>query len=125
MKTKFIIIQGLKFISFGIVIGALIGAIVMGLWNWLVPELFNGPVISFWQAIGLFILSKILFGGGGWAGRHLGDRRRAYWKQKMEERMSFMNPEEKEKFKREMKERWGRRGGWPSPFDQQKDPSNI
>ncbi len=36
--------------------------IVMSLWNWLIPALFNGPMITMWQAIGLLILSKILFG---------------------------------------------------------------
>ena len=37
--------------------------IVMSLWNWLIPELFSGPMITMWQAIGLLILSKILLGG--------------------------------------------------------------
>ena len=31
------------------------------LWNWLVPVLFNGPIISYWQALGLLTLTKILF----------------------------------------------------------------
>jgi len=35
---------------------------VMSLWNWLIPDLFGGPLISMWQAIGLLLLSKILFG---------------------------------------------------------------
>ena len=35
----------------------------MTLWNWLVPELFNGPVLNYWQTLGLFILSKILLAG--------------------------------------------------------------
>lgn len=39
------------------------GYIVMGLWNWLIPSLFSGPVITFWQAIGIMVLTKILFGG--------------------------------------------------------------
>ena len=38
-------------------------SVVMYLWNWLIPDLFNGPVITFWQAFGLILLSKILFGG--------------------------------------------------------------
>ena len=36
--------------------------IVMSLWNWLIPGLFGGPVITMLQAIGLLVLSKILFG---------------------------------------------------------------
>ncbi len=41
------------------------GFFVMELWNWLIPTLFGGPVVTFWQAIGILILSKILFGGLG------------------------------------------------------------
>ena len=47
---------------------ALGGAAVMWLWNWLVPELFNGPELTYWQTLGLFILSKILFSGIGGGG---------------------------------------------------------
>jgi len=56
----------LKYVGFGILgLGFIAGAIfvTMSLWNWLVPELFNGPVIGYWQTAGLFILSKILFAG--------------------------------------------------------------
>lgn len=56
----------LKYIGFGILgIGFIILAvfITMSLWNWLIPQLFNGPVLSFWQTAGLFILSKILLTG--------------------------------------------------------------
>jgi len=31
------------------------------LWNWLMPYLFNLPIISFWQAFGLNMLAGILF----------------------------------------------------------------
>jgi hypothetical protein len=39
------------------------GAVIMWLWNWLIPELFKGPMIGFWQAIGLAIIGRLLFGG--------------------------------------------------------------
>jgi hypothetical protein len=43
---------------------AVLGGLVMGLWNWLMPALFDGVrEISFIQALGLLLLSKILFGG--------------------------------------------------------------
>jgi len=62
-----IIIVGI--VLFGIVaIGALailFGYILMSLWNWLMPELFDLPMITYWQAVGLFFLAKILFGFGG------------------------------------------------------------
>ena len=56
--------------------------VTMSLWNALVPDLFHGPVITFWQTAGLFILSKILLTGvapgSGHRGRH--DWRRRYHK---------------------------------------------
>lgn len=55
-----------KYIGFGILgVGFVILVIwgVMALWNWLIPDLFNGPVINYWQTAGLFLLSKILLTG--------------------------------------------------------------
>jgi hypothetical protein len=64
------IIYVLKIIGFGILglIGAtalalLFGYIVVWLWNWLMPELFGLKLITFWQAVGLIILARIIFGG--------------------------------------------------------------
>jgi hypothetical protein len=83
------------------VVGVLVfSGIVMSLWNALLPELFHFPVISFWQALGLLILSKLLF--GGFRG---GGPRGGRWKDKMKQRWMNMTPEEKEKFKQD----WGRR----------------
>jgi hypothetical protein len=52
------------------------GILVMLLWNWLIPQLFKGPVIRFKHALGLLALSFLLTGGlhGGrhWNGRHCG-----------------------------------------------------
>jgi hypothetical protein len=48
----------------------LFGFVIMWLWNWLMPELFGLPLISYWQAVGLFILLKILIGGCGGKGHH-------------------------------------------------------
>jgi hypothetical protein len=56
----------LKYVGFGILgVGFVILTIfvVMSLWNSLIPVLFHGPVITFWQTAGLFILSKILLTG--------------------------------------------------------------
>lgn len=47
---------------------AVAGLVVMSLWNWLIPTLFSGPSVSFWQALGILLLSKILFGSHGGAG---------------------------------------------------------
>jgi hypothetical protein len=62
----------------GMVAGGLVLAVVFGfafglfvkmLWNWLMPELFGFKVITFWQAFGLVILGKLIFGCGGHMGR--------------------------------------------------------
>jgi len=56
----------LKYVGYGILgVGFIFLAIfvTMSLWNWLIPALFNGPVITFWQTAGLFLLSKILLTG--------------------------------------------------------------
>ncbi|MBN1196060.1 MAG: hypothetical protein JXA62_01485 [Candidatus Aminicenantes bacterium] len=51
---------------------ALVFAILVKvLWNWLMPVLFGLPLIGFWQAFGVLLLAKILFGGHGHGGhRH-------------------------------------------------------
>ena len=56
----------LKYIGFGfLAVGLVVFAVwlTMTLWNSLIPELFHGPVITFWQTAGLFLLSKILLTG--------------------------------------------------------------
>jgi len=47
------------------------GEVVMHLWNWLAPPLFGFRLITFWQALGLLILCRVLFGGWG-SGKHGG-----------------------------------------------------
>jgi hypothetical protein len=49
---------------------ALIGAVTMWLWNALLPGIFGLPRIGFFQAVGILILSQILFKGG--SARHMG-----------------------------------------------------
>ena len=43
---------------------ALFAAVTMWLWNWLMPALFKLPTIGFWQAVGILMLSHILFKSG-------------------------------------------------------------
>jgi hypothetical protein len=95
--------KGLLFLAVALTV---FGLIVMLLWNALVPELFGGPLLSFWQAVGLLTLSHILL--RGWApwryGKEWRDRR---WKKKLEEKLAAMRPEEREQFKEEWKHRCG------------------
>jgi len=53
---------------FGIASLALFGGVLMLLWNWLVPPIFGFTSINFWQALGLFALSRLLFSGLGFGG---------------------------------------------------------
>ena len=47
----------------------LFGFVIMWLWNWLMPDIFGLTELTYWQAVGLFILSKILIGTGGGGGK--------------------------------------------------------
>ena len=69
------------------------GELVMYLWNWLAPTLFGWRQITFWQAVGLLALCRILFGGLG------GHRPRSNMRRRMDERWEQMTPEEREKFR--------------------------
>ena len=60
-KTSEFLAVALGTIVASLLLGALLVFPIMWLWNWLVPELFNGPTITFWQSAGLFVLSNILF----------------------------------------------------------------
>ena len=78
------------------------GEIVKLLWNWLLPPLFGLPRIAFWQALGLLVLSRILFGGCGWRGSM-----RSRIRQRIEDRCAGMTPEERERFRERIREKWG------------------
>lgn len=72
-----------------------LGGCVMILWNWLMPELFALPCLSFWQAAGLLLLCKILFGGLS-AGHHHGHGCH-HGGNKLRQRWESMTPEERER----------------------------
>ncbi len=86
-----------------IVIG---GEVVRLLWNWLLPPLFGWRQITFWQALGILALCRILFGGLGLHGSGRSNIRRRMF-ERMEERCEQMTPEERERFRQRMRERWG------------------
>ena len=94
-----------KGVAFFVVMVALFGFVVMELWNVLIPDIFNGPTITFWQAIGLLVLSHILV--RGWGTRWHGGWKHDRWKHKLEEKLATMTPEEREKFKEEYRRRCG------------------
>lgn len=89
-----------------VVLGALaiflISYLVMYLWNWLLPEIFGVPDITFIQALGLLILSKLLFGTFQKCGD--GHHHHGAWRNKFKERYQQMSEEEKKRFR----DRFGR-----------------
>ena len=115
------IIKGIVFFTLAVL---LFGFVTMELWNFVVPALFHGPVITFVQALAILALSKIMFGGfrGGWGwgcGCRGGNwKGKNYWRERIEAKMSKMTPEEKEKFRQQMQAKCGR-GWWHEPEDAQ------
>jgi len=101
MRRRWVYITPLAILGIVLLI-AIGGYIVQQLWNWLLPALFAWRQITFWQAIGMLALCRILFGGwGGRGGYRSGFRRR------MAERWDAMTPEERERFRQGMRGRCG------------------
>ena len=69
------------------------GLVVMQLWNWLLPALFGWPQVTFWQALGILALSRILFGGFGGHGSG-----RSGWRHKKEHK-EHLTDEERERLR--------------------------
>jgi hypothetical protein len=116
---KFWIKKGLMILFFGTIAVTVFGFIVMGLWNSILVPVLSVHAVSFWQALGILLLSKILFGGfhgkSSWRGSPA-------WKEKMKQRFETMTPEEREKFKAEWKNRCGGRWG---RFDKKDEESMM
>src|SRR5947208_16336573 len=81
-----------KFLLLVLIVATVVGFVVMSLWNVLMPQLFGLRAITFWQALGLLLLAKLLFGGFH---RHSGG---GGWRHRMRERWEQMTPEERERF---------------------------
>jgi hypothetical protein len=102
-------------VPFYLVIGAafVIGFtfIAMLLWNYTVPDLFNGPVTDFWHTLALLGLSWMFFHAGRRPYHHRGYPgfyRSRYWRKRFEEKMASMSPEDREKFEEKWKHYCGR-----------------
>jgi hypothetical protein len=107
-KWIFVAIPGILLFSF---IG---GEVVKLLWNWLLPPIFGFRQITFWQAFGILLLCRILFGGVG--GRGFGSSNvRGRMRERMAERLGErtaerwerMTPEERERFRQGLGGRCG------------------
>lgn len=89
---------------FLLIIAIMLGALVMLLWNWLMPDIFGLPALSFWQAVGLLVLCKVLLGGLGMGGHHHGHHHHQHGRcgcndgqNKLRERWEQMSPEERQR----------------------------
>ncbi|MGA3259699.1 MAG: hypothetical protein ABSE35_12530 [Bryobacteraceae bacterium] len=113
MRKKWIFLAPLAILAMLLFI-AIGGEIVQQLWNWLLPALFGWRQITFWQALGLLALCRILFGGFGGRGLHRSNFRRRkaeHW---------GMTPEEREKFRQGMRSRCG---GFGAPTSGTNEPA--
>lgn len=103
-KERFSPIKGLFFLAVATLFFFVVGNLVMFLWNAILPHAIEAKPINFWQAIGLFLLFRILFGGlrysffGGKSGRRRSHRKK--WKEKW----INMDPEERAQFKQKWKD---------------------
>ena len=61
---------GIGGLAFAALLALIMGWVLMLLWNWLMPDIFGLPLIGYWQAWGLILLSHLLFKGGAGHGRH-------------------------------------------------------
>ena len=114
MRRKWIFFAPLALL--GILLVAFIGgSLVQWLWNAVLPDLFGWRTITFWQALGVLALCRILFGGFGRHGsgrswrrrRHMRDRVSGRFYDRMDERWQVMTPEERERFRQRMRDRFG------------------
>lgn len=126
--------RGLRFLVFGALFIVLTGLVVMSLWNALLPEILGVKAISFGQAIGIMLLSRLLFGGfggGGFKGGRFGrgrqdNPRQGDWKQKLAERWQNLTPEQREQMRNQWRGRCGpgRRGfGFPPDTPEKEQPT--
>src|SRR6187402_416778 len=100
MKTKGFKIAGMVLLGIGAAAGFSLA--VMLLWNALIPDIFGLGIISFWQALGLLVLSRLLLGGFGHRmGHKLGGMRD---RNAIREKWMTMTPEEREEFAKRRKE---------------------
>ena len=84
--------RGLTMLAFASAFLAAFGYVVMTLWNAVLPAVAGVHAITFFQAVGLLVLSRILFGG---LRRHRG----WHWRGRMQARWQQMTPEERDQFR--------------------------
>src|SRR5271169_4131153 len=99
------ILKGIKILILVALAVTVLGVVVMSLWNWLLPPLTGWHPISFLQAMALLVLCRILFGG------HRGPV--GHWRQHWKQRFERMTPEERQRFRDGLRQRWNCRSETP------------
>ena len=120
MNRSFWLKKAIKFVFFAALFVAAAGFVTKSLWNWLMPLVFHLPVLTFWQTLGLVVLSRLLTGGFGRGGRGGWARGRA-WKRPVQQRMEAFSPAEREKFRQQMRSRCA--GTWGRPAAEAAEPA--
>ena len=117
MKKAFFVKKGIGILVFVFAFVVGLSFAVMAIWNNVLVPVLHVNMIGFWQALGIFGLAKILFGGFPGGGRFGGGPRRwrAHMEDKMKDKWTNMSPEERERFKEKFKNRCG---NWGMPADQ-------
>jgi hypothetical protein len=93
-------VRVLKVAAIAIAGVAVVGEVGMQLWNWLMPGLFGWHAISFWQTVGLLVLSRLFFGGFRGRPGFGGPRMMGRWER--------MTPEQREQFRQGMRGKCGK-----------------
>jgi hypothetical protein len=101
-RAAFFIVK-VPFIVLAIILVLLLkSAVVMLVWNAVIPDVFKGPVLTYEQAVGLTILAMMWFGLP-----RFGNLARRYGPS-AKSRLTFLSPEEREKLRQNIRRRvWG------------------
>jgi len=96
-KVVFMIIAAIAFLL-------LFGYGFMLLWNWLMPEVFGLPNLSYWQGVGILVMAKLLFGNFEGKGHKKHSKKpRKYFRERMNDscKKDFSNWQHYDKFWKE------------------------
>jgi Ca2+/H+ antiporter, TMEM165/GDT1 family len=119
MRKQFKVVKIIGFVLIGAALVLALGFVVMYLWNAILPSVLGVKTISFWQAMGIFVLAKILF--GGFKG---GGHKKQEWRRKMHDKWEQMSPDERQQWKQNMRN-WCGQWGKPMPATQSEGPINT
>jgi hypothetical protein len=115
---RFRILKVLGILLIVAVVFGVLSFVVMQLWNNVLAVVLHIGLVTFWQAAGILLLSKILFGFGGKGFRKHHHSPEAYeWRRKMMGKWKDMTPEERKKFRQNFRDRC--RQGWHGGFEEQ------